>query len=266
MIRLVRFAVRQAPESDLDARRAALVVESNDLRPQIDELERRFRRVKDHGERVLLQMRKQQEDDHARNEQLLLKARDGDEESKSLLDTWIQTADERQRDLDVQFSAVTTEAEALDAEAKVVAADQARINKDFDTVAATETRRIARVAKVLLMLQFVTAALGLIPRGHASARSARAIHLDYYAAVAGITPLLLIAGFVELAVLSIRPAIWAVLTFAIPAIGGGAAALYALASYDSTPYTRFLTIWGLVATLASLIGYVVIHTTSANQT
>lgn len=244
---------------DLDARRAALRTEKTDVVAQLDDLDRRAHRVKDHGEQVLRQMRAQHE---ALNDQLLSDARAGDEESLSRVIAWMETADQRQRDLNARFDALMAEVEVIGAEVNLLAQNQTRIEEDFEAIAATQTRRLVRLAQVGLISQFVTAAIGLIPFGHAWATSAHAIHLEYYAAVAGIAPVLLIAGFVEIAILAYRPAAtWSVLTFTVPAIGAGAAALVVLATHDSTSYTRFLTIWGLVATLVSLILYVVGHAT-----
>lgn len=214
---------------------------------------------------MLAELRRQSDDELALSGQLLSGARAGDEESQSRLDAWMQGAAQRSRDRTAQADALTADAEALQAEAERLARDQARVRDESAAISTTQTRRIATVAKATLALELLTAVLGLIPYGRASAKSAHAIHLEYYAAVAGIMPVLLIAGFVELAILRFRPAVWAVLNFAVPAIGAGGAALVVLATHDSTPYTRFLTIWGLVATMASLIAYVVMHTTTSTR-
>jgi hypothetical protein len=152
--------------------------------------------------------------------------------------------------------------QAVEAEIGRVTGDQARVRAEVDAISAAQTRRISIFARATLLAQLLTGALRLIPSSQAGVKSAHAIHIEYYAAVAGIMPVLLIAGFVELAILALRPAVWAVLNFAVPAIGGGGAALVALGAHDSTPLLRFLTVWGLLATMFSLIAYVVMHTSS----
>jgi hypothetical protein len=199
------------------------------------------------------------DDRHAVYTQLLAGAEAGDREMLAQLEALIQVPIQAHQD-------AMDEAEANEAEFTRLARDNARIKDGFEAINATETRRIIRLAQGTLLLQLLVAALGLISWVSGPAKSAHGIHLDYYSAVAGITPLLLVAGFVELAVLGLRPAVWAVLSFAVPAIGAGGAALVVLATHDSTPYARFLTIWGLVATLTSLITYVVVHTTSSTPT
>jgi hypothetical protein len=250
---------------DLDRRRAAVQVENNDFLARLDDIQRRSRRLADERDHLLAELRRQSDDELALSEQLLSGARVGDEESQSRLDAWMQGAAQRSRDRTAQADAFTADAEALQAEAERLARDQARVRDESAAISTTQTRRIATVAKATLALELLTAALGLIPYGRASVRSAYAIHLEYYAAVAEIVPVLLIAGFVELAILGFRSAVWAVLNLAVPAIGAGAGALVVLATHDSTPYTRFLTIWGLAATMASLIGFVVMHTTSSTR-
>jgi hypothetical protein len=250
---------------DLDERRAAVRVGNDDLGARVADLERGARRLADERERVESELDRQTDEELAFSGQLLTRARAGDEEALSRLDDWVQTAEERIRNRRARADVVVADAEALEGEIGRWRGDRTRVDTEIDAIAATQTRRIATVAKVGLAAQLLTALIGLIPLGHASDRAAHAIHLEYYAAVAGIMPVLLIAGFVELAILALRPAVWPVLSFAFPAIVGGSAALVVLANHDSTTSTRFLTIWGLVATMASLILYVVMHTTSSSS-
>jgi hypothetical protein len=159
---------------------------------------------------------------------------------------------------------VLNETETHDAELARLKRDRARIQEGLQAVTAKETRRTAVLARATLMSQFVVAALGLaFP--YCSAHTAHAIHLDYYSAVSAIAPVLLVAGFVELAILGLSTAVWAVLSFAVPAVGAGGAALLVLASHDSTPFTLFLTVWGLAATLISRVVYVIFHTKSPSS-
>jgi hypothetical protein len=65
---------------DLDARRTALRGENNDLDARVDDLERRVRRFRDY---VLPEVRRQMDDRHALNEQLLAGATAGDTEMLS---------------------------------------------------------------------------------------------------------------------------------------------------------------------------------------
>lgn len=128
---------------------------------------------------------------------------------------------------------------------------------------ATRTRTYSRMAKGSLILQLVAVAVGLIfPSG---ARHAHGTHLEYYAAVAAIASVFLIAGFVELAVLGLPFAAWPVLSFAVPAIGAGTAALYVLGSHNSSPFALYLTEWGLCTTLILLVLYVVQHATEPRK-
>lgn len=122
-----------------------------------------------------------------------------------------------------------------------------------------------RYAKGNLVIQLATVAIGL-RFSPFSVRGAHAIHLDYFIAVAAIAPVLLVAGFVELAVVGQSTVGWAVLGFAVPAVGSASAALLVLATHNSTPAALYLTIWGLVATLFSLTVLVVGHASMSRDT
>ncbi len=201
---------------------------------------------------------RQMDERHARNQQLLAGAKAGDREMLDQLEAALREETPIQPVRDV-----LVEAEAQDAEVARLERDRARIQKDFEAVNATERRRTVRLAQTTLALQFLGAAAGLI--FPLPAKTADAIHLDYYSAVAAITPVLLVAGFVEVAVLRLSTGVWAVLSFAVPAVGAGTAALFVLATHHSTPFAYWLTIWGLGTTLVSLIGYVVLHTTTSSS-
>jgi hypothetical protein len=229
---------------DLDARRSALRNESADFGPQSAVLQLRAQRLQDRLSKAQQQS--------ARSKQLLSAARAGDEDAPSQLEALMESAAEETR-------ALTAEADALSAESDRLSKAQQRIIDGLDAIKATETRRMARVGQTGLVIQLITVAIGLVLPG--DAKAAHSIHVEYYAAVAGIAPLLLLAGLVELAFLRPVGAVWGVLSFAVPAVGAVAASLNVLATHKSTLATLFLTLWGLVATLVLLIAYVVAHAT-----
>ena len=107
------------------------------------------------------------------------------------------------------------------------------------------------------------AAHGNIHGGYAAA----GVQLDYYSAVAGIIPVLLVAGLVEVALLRIPGmGAWVVLNFAVAALSAMGGALYVLATHRSTLTALSLTVWGLILTLLMLLVYFVFHSETGKAT
>lgn len=114
-------------------------------------------------------------------------------------------------------------------------------------------------AVINLALQ-VAATITFFLSPYISAKAAAQIHIEYYAAVATIAPVALVAGFAELVVLRPPGPVWHILTFAYPAVGAGTASLIALATHHSTPDLLWSTAAGLAATILSLVLYFIQHT------
>ncbi len=169
-----------------------------------------------------------------------------------------------QSDLDDRLAELQADAEAMLKEGPSTEEINA-INTGLKAYSARMRKSTRRYAKGNLIVQLATVAIGLqFPPF--TARGAHAIHLDYYTAVAAIAPVLLVAGFVELAVLGQATAGWGVLSFGVPAVGAAAAALLVLATHNSTPAAFYLTIWGLGATLLSLTLLIVGHASMSRGT
>jgi hypothetical protein len=169
-------------------------------------------------------------------------------------------------DQSVLTDAQSAEIDEIGAEIRRVAdkldAIQARVaerQQESNEARKRRKRTANRMGMALLAIQFATVAIGLIWTG--SPKHARGVHLAYYAAVAAAIPVLLVAGFVELGVLRLPFALWAVLSFAVPVCGAEVASLWVLGSQRSTAAALFLTEWGLAATFASLVLYVAAHAT-----
>jgi hypothetical protein len=93
--------------------------------------------------------------------------------------------------------------------------------------------------------------------------AANSIHQGFYSACAAIFPILVVAGFVELAArrsLILQAGVhWQILSFMAPATAGEMACLYALAHNKSTT-GLYGDVWlSLVVTVAALVGTVVVN-------
>lgn len=169
-----------------------------------------------------------------------------------------------QSDFDERLAELESDAEAM-LKGGPTTGEVDAIVAGLNACSARMRKSTLRYARGNLVVQLATVAIGLqFPPF--TARGAHAIHLDYYTAVAAITPVLLVAGFVELAALGQATAGWGVLSFAIPVVGAAAAALLVLATHNSTPAAFYLTIWGLGATLLSLTLLIVGHASMSRST
>jgi hypothetical protein len=122
--------------------------------------------------------------------------------------------------------------------------------------AVARERRGALTIAPLWMLQALAIITGRLG-------ATNSIHQGFYSACAAIFPILVVAGFVELAArrsLILQAGIhWQILSFTTPATAGEMACLYALAHNKSTT-GLYGDVWlSLVVTVAALVGTVVIN-------
>ena len=168
---------------------------------------------------------------------------------------------ERQRfrsAIDGRVAELEARAEALVGRDLPTRDEVASLNEQVSQVFRRRDRILRYSAQGGLLLQvLVFTAIAIFPAW--SAKQAAGVHLEYYAAVAAIAPVLLIAGFVELGVLALPSGTWTVLTFAVPNLAAGWAALHVLATHASTPITASFAETGLVVSVLTLLGYVVGH-------
>jgi hypothetical protein len=163
------------------------------------------------------------------------------------------------------FKQINDEISAIEAEGAELADEGKKVTERLDAISATGKRRTLTTYRVNFALELITAALVLIPYGKSGEHAAHAVYLDYYSAVAAITPVLFVAGLVEVALLGVFPGRWLVACFSLPAVAATVGALIALGTHHSTPAIFSLTLWGLVATTFTLILYFVIHSESSSS-
>jgi hypothetical protein len=228
-------------------RLAAVPIRAEALSLQLDEVQRRLSLIREQQEKSLGERL-------ALVERLVAVAEFGKEatESEDDLDAQMRSVEEQVRELAAESDSVSAEIDELRREPQ-------RIADELRVAAVATNRRTRRVYQVGLAFSIVAIVFFVLFPG-SSAKTARAVHLDYYSAVAEITPVLLIAGLVELAILDgIGAGAWAVFSFAVPAVSTAAAALDVLATHRSTPATLALTISGLPTTMILLVLYYVAH-------
>jgi cation transport ATPase len=105
---------------------------------------------------------------------------------------------------------------------------------------------------------WVVQAVLLIFGGHVTNHT----HMGFYAGAVAVFPVLVIAGFVEIAVMARSPSdrawvFWRMLSLVIPAVAGTMGCLWALAYERSTYVTLADVIVGLVFTVTVVLGMVV---------
>ena len=128
----------------------------------------------------------------------------------------------------------------------------------LETVLAAERLAIRR-SKLLLAAQVgalvlvVGSILAVAPSTGAAARS------DFYLAAAGILPLLLVAGFVELSALASVAISWAAIGVRIPRDRGRERRSAALANGTARFPSLALTCYGLAATVVTLLVLAAVH-------
>jgi len=230
-------------------RLTAVPIRAEALFPRLDEVERRLRLIEAQQEKLLGERL-------ALIERLVAVAEFGKEATESEEYDQMRSTEEQVREL-------ATERDSVSAEVDEIGREQERIRDEFRAAAAAMNRRTRRIYQVGLAVS-VASIVFLVLFPGSSVKTARAVHLDYYSAVAGITPVLVIAGLVELAILDgIGAGAWAVFSFAVPAVSTAAAALDVLATHRSTPATLALTLSGLLITMILLVLYFVIHASEA---
>jgi hypothetical protein len=163
------------------------------------------------------------------------------------------------------FRQVEEEISAIEAVSAELPAEAKRLTERLDVINATSKRRTRNVYRGSFLLELLSAAAVLIPPTKWAEHSAHVVHLDYYSAVAAITPVLFVAGLVEVAFLGLFPGRWLVACFSLPAVAATAGALIVLGTHHSTPATFYLTTWGLGATALALMLYFVAHSESASS-
>lgn len=164
------------------------------------------------------------------------------------------------------FKQLDNEMPAIEAESTELAGVAKSLTARVEAVTATEKQRARNLFRALFVLEVVGVAVGLIlPFRKSDEHSAHVVHLDYYSAVAAITPVLFVAGLVEVALLGLFPGRWLVACFSLPAVAATVGALIALGSHHSTLATFSLTVWGLGATTGTLVLYFVIHSESSSS-
>jgi len=168
---------------------------------------------------------------------------------------------------EAEFSRRVDELDAELAEIESDIADNAELGTLLDDlrVVAKRRQRILQggAASVFVLEIAIVGYLILFPGE--SAKTATAVHLEYYSAVATIAPVLLVAGFVELVVIGLPYSVWFVLAFAVGPVVAIVAALQVLATHKSTPVTDRLSDWGLLAALLLFVLFVVLHATLARH-
>jgi hypothetical protein len=168
---------------------------------------------------------------------------------------------------EAEFSRRVDELDAELAELESDIADEADIGTlldDLRVVAKRRQRITERAAQAVFLLQLAAiAAIILFP--NESTKTASAVHIEYYSAVATIAPVLLVAGFVEVVVIGLPYTVWYVLTFGVGPVVAIVASLNVLATHKSTPVTDKLSSWGLLASLALFVGFVALHATLSRR-
>lgn len=163
------------------------------------------------------------------------------------------------------FKQINDEISAIEAEGPELADEGKKVTERLDAISETEKRRTRNIYRFGFVAELITGATVFIPFTGWAEHSAHVVHLDYYSAVAAITPVLFVAGLVEVALLGLFPGRWLVACFSLPAVAATVGALIALGTHHSTPATFSLTLWGLVATTLALILYFVIHSESSSS-
>lgn len=135
--------------------------------------------------------------------------------------------------------------------------DEALIRRWKALNAKTKRRTVwVSMGNLLVEVVFLLVSLFVFKR---SPKHAAAVHIEFYEAAAGIAPVLMVAGLVELALIRHTGGVWAVLGFSLPAVAAGIAALSVLATHKSTPITFSLGTWGLYTTTYALVSYFILH-------
>jgi uncharacterized protein YoxC len=230
----------------VSSRLDALPIQAAGLSPRLDEVKRRLSLIEEQQEKLIGERL-------ALIERLVAVAEFGKETAElDELDAPVQRIGEQIREL-------AAEGDSVSAEVDEIRREQQRIAEEFRVADVAVNRRTRRIAQVGLAVTIATIVVLVLSPG-SSAKTAPAVHLDYYSAVAGITPVLLVAGLVELAILGgMGQGAWAVFSLAVPAVSTTAAALDVLATHRSTPTTLDLTLQGLLTTIILLVLYFVAH-------
>jgi hypothetical protein len=163
------------------------------------------------------------------------------------------------------FKQINDEISAIEAEGAELANEGKKVTERLDAINETEKRRIRNIYRSTFVAELIIGATMFIPFTSWAEHSAHVVHFDYYSAVTAITPVLFVAGLVEVALLGLFPGRWLVACFSLPAVAATVGALIALGTHHSTPATFSLTVWGLVATTLTLILYFVVHSESSSS-
>lgn len=176
------------------------------------------------------------------------------ESARIQIEDAIRKAAQITHDVDAATEARTAELTQLRATAKRFEADRDALRADVDS-------RANLLVRCGLGVELAYGTALLLATG---GKGAHQIHLDYYSAVATIMPLLLLAGLLELTLLSVGT-IESVLAFAIPALLACGAALIVLATHHSSLRALSATLWGFSSTLIALIGLYALHGASGSS-
>ena len=163
------------------------------------------------------------------------------------------------------YNEIDDEITAIDAKGTELAQEATKLTDRVVAINETEKRRIRNIYRFTFVSELITAVVVSTISTIGAEHSAHVVHLDYYSAVAAITPVLFVAGLVEVALLGVFPGRWLVACFSLPAVAATVGSLIALGTHHSTPVTFSLTWWGLGATTATLILYFVIHSESSSS-
>lgn len=154
-----------------------------------------------------------------------------------------------------RWEALAPRARAADVATRDVQALKEKLRK-MRSVVERNTRPGSKVLFVAQIVALLLAALAsILVAPHTGSR----VKLDFYAAAAGIIPLLLVAGFVELTSVAPSGATWSAMALGLPAVVGETAALVALGSGASRFPWLVLSSYGIAATGAALFILVPLH-------
>jgi hypothetical protein len=248
---------------DLAGRRTAAIEEGKTLITRADALKERRtdleRRLADLTDRRLPDVERQKQ--LLRAITLLPAGTAAGEAWMSRLDAAVASLDSEIEEIDRLQGTVGADADAVKREADELEIDQKKLVDTFESIKAEERGRLRRFVQITLVFQLVVLCLSLFaPSTGYAHRSAAEVHLTYYSAIAAIMPVLLVAGLVELVLIRLQGGGWTVVSFAVPSFSATSAALYVLATHQTTPATFGLTLSGLTVTGVLLLSYFVIHT------
>jgi uncharacterized protein YfcZ (UPF0381/DUF406 family) len=173
------------------------------------------------------------------------------------IDSFLSQLTERATELEANSALIERETSAIHDEMKPLHAELDRIASAATRLESARRKQMRTVLLATLISELLT--LGTTVAIAHGTSSGTKLGFSYYSAVCTILPVLLVAGFVEVAVIGGPFGLLRVANFSLPAFAGIGAALYVLASNERPGIALGLTIWGLFATAINLMLQVVLH-------